>query len=133
MKISKQARREAKALFRSCMVEGIPDDNRVRQCVAQVLSARPRGYLAILNHFQRLMKLDLERRNAHIESVVPLDATAQAGIRSNLERRYGRGLNYTFSQNPTLLGGVRVQVGSDVYDGTVLARLNEVRAAFESA
>jgi F0F1-type ATP synthase delta subunit len=30
----------------------------------------------------------------------------------------------TFTENPTLLGGVRIQVGSDVYDGSIRARLN---------
>jgi F0F1-type ATP synthase delta subunit len=42
-------------------------------------------------------------------------------------------LNYRFSQVPALLGGVRVQVGSDVYEGSIRARLNEVQRAFESA
>ena len=65
MKISKQARREAKALFRSCMVErrarreqGAPGRRR------RLLRAKPRGYLAILSHFQRLVKLDIDRRTA---------------------------------------------------------------------
>ncbi len=133
MKITKQARREAKQLFRSCLKEGLLDDNRVRQAVVQMLSVRPRGYLAILGHFQRLVKLDEDRRAARIESVIPLDASAQAAIKANLIRRYGAGLNFTFTQNPALLGGMRVRIGSDVYDGTIRARLNEVQQAFESA
>jgi F-type H+-transporting ATPase subunit delta len=133
MKITKQARREAKHLLRSCIVDGVLDDNRVRQVVDQVLSARPRGYLAVLAHFQRLLHLELERRRARVESAVALSAPAQAQVRASLERRYGRGLEFEFSENPTLLGGMRVQVGSDVYDGTVRNRLNQLREAFESA
>jgi F-type H+-transporting ATPase subunit delta len=133
MKISKQARREAKQLFRSCQVNGLLDENRVRQAVVQVLAARPRGYVAVLTQLQRLVKLDMERRMARVESATPLTGPAQAEIKSNLERRYGPGLTFEFAQNPALLGGVRVQVGSDVYDGSVRTRLNEVREAFESA
>jgi F-type H+-transporting ATPase subunit delta len=133
MKITKQARREAKQLFRSCLVNGVLDENRVRQLVVQVLAAKPRGYLSVLSHFQRLLKLDQDRRSARIESMTPLDPAVQASIRSSLERRYGAGLNYSFMQNPGLLGGVRIRVGSDVYDGSVLARLNEIRQSFESA
>lgn len=133
MKITKQTRREAKELFRVCLVNGVLDENRVRQSVEQLLSVRPRGYMGILTHFQRLVKLDLERRSARIESVIPLPAPMQSAIQSNLEQQYGRGLQYSFVQNPALLGGVRIKVGSDVYDGTIQARLDEVRKAFETA
>jgi F-type H+-transporting ATPase subunit delta len=133
MKISKQARRGAKQLARSCLVNGLLDENRARQAVNQLLAVRPRGYFAILTHFQRLLKLDAARRLARVESAVPLSPPLQAALKANLERRYGAGLTFQFSQTPALLGGVRVQVGSDVYDGSIRARLNEVREAFESA
>jgi F-type H+-transporting ATPase subunit delta len=69
MKVSKQARRGAKELFRSCLVDGLLDEGRVRQAVQQVVEVKPRGYLAILTHFERLVELDLERRNARISTV----------------------------------------------------------------
>jgi F-type H+-transporting ATPase subunit delta len=133
MKASKQARREAKALFRSCQVDGLVDEARARQAVDQILNARPRGFLAILGCFHRLLKLDSERRLARIESAVPLSGEMEAALRSRLEQQYGRGLQFRLSQNPALIGGVRIQVGSDVYDGSIRARLNEMREAFESA
>jgi F-type H+-transporting ATPase subunit delta len=133
MKITKQARRGAKQLFRSCLVNGLLDENRALQAVSQTLALRPRGYMALLAHFQRLLQLDADRRLARIESAIPLSAEIQAAVRSSLERRYGPGLNFNFSQNPALLGGMRVQVGSDVYDGSIRTRLNRVKEAFESA
>jgi len=48
------------------------DEAKVRQIVQQVIAAKPRGYVAILSHFQRLVKLDLDRRTARVESPVPL-------------------------------------------------------------
>ena len=123
MKISKQARRDAKELFQSCRVDGLLDENKVRQAVTRVIAAKPRGYVAILSHFQRLLKLDLERRTARIESPVALADAQQASVKANLRRRYGEGLIFAFSQTPGLIGGLRVQVGSDVFDGSVQARL----------
>jgi len=102
----------------------------VRQAVQQVIAQKPRGYLAILAHFQRLVKLDLDRRTARVESPVPLSEAQQASIQANLTRRYGAGLTYTFAQNPTLIGGLRVQVGSDVFDGSVRARLGMLEETF---
>ena len=130
MTISKQARREAQQLFRSCQVNGLLNGERVRRVVLQVIAAKPRGYLAILSHFKRLVKLDLERRSARIESAVPLTAELQASVENNLARLYGAGLNLSFAQNPALIGGLRIKVGSDVYDSTVQGRLAALQESF---
>lgn len=130
MKISKQARREAKVLFRSCQENGGLDENRVRQVVQQVIAGKPRGYIAILSQLARFVKLDQERRTAKVESAVPLTAEAQASLRNNLAQLYGPGLNLSFGQNPALLGGLRIQIGSDVYDGSVQGRLQRLEESF---
>jgi F-type H+-transporting ATPase subunit delta len=128
MKISKQERRDGRELFRSCMANGVLDENRVRKAMRAVAEKKPRGYVAVLSHFHRLVRLELLRRTARIESATPLTPQTQAQIQNDLGRKYGQGLTFTFSQNPGLIGGIRVQVGGDVYDGTVQGRLNELRA-----
>ena len=72
MKISKRAKREAKQLFRFCLVDGMLDENRVRHAVQHLLAAGRRNCPAILSHFERLVKLDLSRHMATIESATPL-------------------------------------------------------------
>ena len=130
MKISKQARRDAKQLFRSCVNNGMLDEARVRQAVQAVIAQKPRGYAAILSQFARLVKLDLARRTARVESAIALSPEQQATVERDLGSKYGPGLNIAYAQNPALLGGLRVQVGSDVYDGSVRARLESLREAF---
>ena len=130
MKISKHARREAKELFRCCLVDGLVDESRVRQVLQRVVASKPRGYLAILSRFQRLVKLDLERRTARVESAAPLAADLQNSVQASLGRVYGPGLNLTFAQDPSLIGGMRIKVGSDVYDGSIRARLRALQESF---
>ena len=130
MKISKQARRDGKELFRSCIVNGVLDENRVRQIVGKVIQAKPRGYIETLSHFERLLKLEVERRTARVESAVALTPDIQAEVTNKLGKIYGQGLNVSFSQNPALLGGLRIKVGSDVYDGSVQARLEDLVESF---
>jgi F-type H+-transporting ATPase subunit delta len=129
MKISKQARRDAKQLFNICKVNAVLDEGRVRQTVTEVIAKKPRGFVAILSHFHRLVKLDIERRSAHVESAVPASDALQQSVKANLAQRYGNGLNVTFAVNPSLIGGLRVKVGSDVFDGSVKARLAELESA----
>ena len=123
MKISKQARRDARELFRICMVQGALDENRARKAVAAVIQTKPRGYVAILSHLERLFRLEIARRTATIESATPLPPQSLALIQSDLIRQYGPGLDFQFTHNAALIGGVRIQVGGDVYDGTVQGRL----------
>lgn len=130
MKISKQARRDAKQLFNVCKVSGVLDENRVRQTVGAVIAQKPRGFVGILSHFQRLVKLDIERRSAHVESAVATSEALQQSVKANLAQRYGQGLSVTFAVNPSLIGGLRVKVGSDVFDGSVKARLAELETNF---
>ena len=75
----------------------------------------------------RLVKLDLERRSARVESVIALDDAQQNNVKAVLTKRYGAGLNFTFAQNPSLIGGMRIKVGSDVFDGSIQARLAQLQ------
>jgi F-type H+-transporting ATPase subunit delta len=130
MKLTKQAKRDSKSLFRSTFTNGVMNEAKVRAAVRAVLEQKPRGYVAILEHLKRLVKLEQDRRTARVESAVPLSPDQQNGVSSSLERLYGRGLNISFTQNPALVGGLRVRVGSDVYDGSIAARLHELEEAF---
>src|SRR5580658_10095907 len=104
MKISKQARRDARELFRTCMVQDALDENRARKAVSAVIKTKPRGYIAILSHLQRLFRLEVARRTATIESAVPLPTLVQVEIQDDLIRRYGPCLDFHFTQNPALIG-----------------------------
>lgn len=130
MKITKQAKREAKQLFRYCLLNGLLDENRVRKVVQYAIAAGHRNSAAIVSHFVRLLKLELVRRTATVESAAPLPPDLQAAIEAGLTRRYGPGLTTAFAQRPELIGGMRIQVGSDVYDSSVRAALAALEKSF---
>jgi F-type H+-transporting ATPase subunit delta len=130
MKITKRAKREAKQLFRVCLVNGVLDETRVRHVVQRVVAAGQRDGPAVLSHFGRLVKLDLARHTATIESAAPLPGDLQASVAAGLARRYGPGLTTAFAHRPALIGGMRIQVGSDVYDGSVRAGLAALENSF---
>lgn len=130
MKTTKQARREAKQLFRLCLVNGLLDERRVRQVVQRVIEAKRRGYLVLLSHFHRLVKLDHDRHTAEVESAAPLSADLRASVQAGLESVYGPGIDILFAHRPALIGGMRVKVGSDVYDGSVQSGLAALERSF---
>jgi len=127
---TKKAQQQAKQLFRLCVVNDLLDQNRARQVVQHVAHAGYRACPAILGHFLRLVKLDCARHTANIESATPLPADLLVAIQGGMARRYGPGLTTAVALSPSLIGGVRIQVGSDVYDGSVRAGLAALERTF---
>lgn len=127
MKISKESRRTSRQLFRFCLVNGKLDETRVRAVVSKLATEKPRGYIGILETFSHQVAAEVERQRAIVESATPLDAMLQANLKTSLARKYGRELALEFQVKPELLGGIRVKVGSDVWDGTVKARLEALK------
>jgi len=130
MKTTRQLKREAKQLFRLCLVDGKVDEGIARRVVEAVLQLRRRGYVTLLGHFQRLLKLEFARHTAEVESAVPLPADLQSKVQSGLKDVYGPGITALFAQNPRLIGGMRIRVGSDVYDGSVQSELAALERSF---
>ena len=130
MKIRRQAQREAKQLFQACHVEGNLSEDKVREAVKLLTKKKPRDYVAVLSHLHRLVKLDVQRRTADVQSAVALNDSQQNQVKENLAKLYGNNLSYSFTENAELLGGMRVKVGSDVYDGSVRTRLAKLEESF---
>ncbi len=61
---------------------------------------------------------------------MPLPPDIRAQLEAGVARLYGPGIVTAFAEDPALLGGVRITVGSDVYDGTVRAGLAALEARF---
>lgn len=123
MKISREARRLARELFRLCLVDGRLDPARVSQISERVATEKPRAYLQILKELARLVRLELDRRHSIIESATPLDDATAAGIVKSLKLKFGDDITTEFRTSPELLGGLRVKLGSDVWDGSISNRL----------
>ena len=130
MKGSKQSRRDAKQLFQSCQVDGALDEGRVRQAVALLIEKKPRGYFGTLQELQRLVKLDVNNRSARVESAVALSEAQQQEVRASLGRLKGTDVEVEFAESADLIGGMRVKLGDDVYDGSVKTRLSRLAESF---
>jgi F-type H+-transporting ATPase subunit delta len=123
MKTTAKVRRDAKRLFRMCLIEGKLDEQRVQLAAERVLGLKRRGYIALIKELQRLIKLDCAGHTAEILSAEVLSDDVRRRIQAALEESYGVGITTSFSHDPALIGGMRIKVGSDVYDGSIRTRL----------
>jgi len=123
VKISKEIRQAARDLVRASFVDGVLDREKVQAVVHSISEKKPRSYIHLLEDYRRLLRLELDKHRATIESAAELDPEVRREIVSGLEKKYGAGLTTDYVINPNLLGGVRVRVGSDVWDSSVRSRL----------
>jgi F-type H+-transporting ATPase subunit delta len=131
MKTSTKIRQDAKRLFRLCLVADKMDEQRVRLVTDRVLGNKHRGYIVLLTEFLRLIKLARAAQTAEILSAEPLADDFRLRVQAALERSYGAGIATSFVHDPALIGGMRIKVGSDVYDGSVRTRLTSLERRFE--
>ncbi len=127
MKASKETRRLARELLRGSFKDGRLDAARVSGFVRSMIEKKPRDYVRALEMYQRLLRLEVEKRHATIESASALDEKARTEMIGNLKRRYGNDLTTEFRIKPELLGGMRIRVGSDVWDSSVQNRLQRLQ------
>jgi F-type H+-transporting ATPase subunit delta len=123
MKSSRKIRQASRQLFRLCLDGGVLNETRARQIAHRIATSRRRNSLALLTDFRRRVRLDRDRHRVLVASATPLDAVLREGITATVARRYGAGLQPSFEVDPALIGGLRIRVGSDVYDGSLRARL----------
>lgn len=91
--------------------------------------AKPRGR-RLLPTIELLLAAAAERRNrqvANVTAAVELSAAQRTRLANILKDAYGREVHINVAVDPKVLGGIRVQVGAELVDGTVLARLDEAR------
>ena len=128
MKINKEVRQLSRQLLRSSFTDGQLDRGRVAALVKSLIEKKPRNYIAVLDAYKRLLRLEIEKRSAVIETATELAPEAARQIVDNLKRKYGQDVSAQFTVNPELLGGMRIRVGNDVWDSSVRNRLQRLQA-----
>jgi len=127
MKINKETRQLSKELMRASFTDGRLDNGRIASLVISLIKKKPRNYIKVLEAYKRLLRLEVEKRSATIETASEVAPEASAQIVANLKRKYGNDLATRFVVNKELLGGMRIRVGSDVWDSSVRNRLHRLQ------
>ena len=120
----------ARRILRMCQTDGKLDEANLLKCIRKVAADKPRDYRGILSALKRLVRLEVERRHVVVESATDLDTASRERVSAGLAGKYGSDLTYEFRVNPELLGGLKVRVGNDVFDGSVKGRLDRLAQAF---
>jgi len=129
MKVSKASREFATRVFRLCLENGSLNEEKLSQSLTFLSNNKPGDYLGVLTALKRLVRLDVDKRTAYIESAEALVAAETARIETALKAKHGENLIFQYATNPELIGGLKVRVGSQIFDGTVQSKIQRLADA----
>ena len=127
MKLNKEIRQVSRKMLQASFTDGQLDPGRISSLVDSLVTRKPRNYIDALKNYKRLLRLELEKRHATIETASEVDSAVRSEIEANLKSKYGNDLSTEFQVDRELLGGMRIRVGNDVWDGSVRNRLERLQ------
>ena len=121
-----QASAAAKATLAEKLVPGVSEEAKV--LITQAVT-QPRGIKAtrLVERFAELAAKRQQRWIATVSVTRPLTPTQLARLQAGLNAMYGRELKVNVNVDPALIGGIRVQIGDEVLDASVITRLGELQ------
>jgi len=106
------------------------DEARVKIVLDEISHAFPSQVLRpILKAFYAAVARELRFSEAKIEFAGTLPAGTETALAAHFSEIYGRIVVPVAEENPALLGGLRVQVGDDIYDASLACALAKLRAS----
>ena len=89
MKINKEIRQLSRGMLRASFTDGQIDRGKITALVQSLVTKKPRHYIDVLQHYKRLLRLEIEKRHARIESMMPLSPDTASRITDRLKKKYG--------------------------------------------
>jgi F-type H+-transporting ATPase subunit delta len=87
----------------------------------------------ILDEYHVVADADAGYAEAEITSARTLDGSDRTQLEDQVSKLVGSRIRVTYKEDPTLLGGAVVRVGSTVYDGSIRAQLQQLKQKLVSA
>jgi F-type H+-transporting ATPase subunit delta len=125
----KQVQQLSRQLFKLSLVDGVLSAERVAGVLEYVEKHPPAHPLAVLKAYRRLIGTEVARGRADIEHAGEIHPTLVEQIASVMTKKYGRKITGTTRRNDTLLAGLRIRIGDDVYASSVASQLAALAGA----
>lgn len=118
---------EDRAELVTSLLSGKATPEALRLARQAVLAPRGRKFDRVMEDYQAVAAKRREQLTATVTSAVPLDQGQRERLAGALGRIYGDSVQLNVVLDPEILGGIRVQIGDEVVDGTILRRLDDAR------
>ena len=118
---------DAKADLVGRLLQGKVSAETARLARQSVLAPRGRKFDRTFRDYLALAAKRREQLTAVVTAAVDLDEAQRQRLSNALQGIYGRPIQLQLVIDPRVVGGIRVQIGDEVVDGTVLRKLEGAR------
>lgn len=125
----KKAQQTARQYFKLSLVDGVISQERVSGVLQYLEKNPPSNLLLVLKCYQRLVAAELAKSVAVVEHAGTVDNSVLKGIAAAFTKHYKRAISAVSSPRPSLIAGLRVKIGDDVYESSVAGRLRALAEA----
>jgi F-type H+-transporting ATPase subunit delta len=126
---AKVAQQLARQLFSISMVDGAVSAERVTGVLEYVDKRQPENPVMVLKAYQRLVATELAKRVALVEHAGAINDALLGAIGAAMTKRYSRPVVATSRPSASLIAGLRVRVGDDIYESSVASQLAALASA----
>ena len=126
MKRDKKITQLAKKLVELSKDNGVVTDAKVSEVLAGLKQVQHRHHLTVLKTFLSYLRREVALQTAVVSTPGALSDDALKAIEATYSKIYGRPISAVTQQDTSLIAGVRVRVGDDVYDASVAGRLQRL-------
>ena len=123
MRASKKSQQFARQLFRLSLADGQVSAERVSGVLASLGQHPPRQPLAVLKHYHRLVAVQLAKNRALVEHAGAIHDGILRAIAAVLAQKYQRPVTAVAQPNLGLIAGLRIRIGDDVYESSIVGQL----------
>tara|TARA_B110000967_G_scaffold50123_1_gene51246 strand:+ start:1187 stop:1582 length:396 start_codon:yes stop_codon:yes gene_type:complete len=126
MKRDQKITRLAKKLVELSKDNGVVTEAKVGEVLAGLKQVQHRHHLTVLKSFLNYLRREIALQTAVVSTPAALSDEALKAIEATYSKMYGRPVTAVTKQDTSLIAGVRVRVGDDVYDASVAGRLQRL-------
>ena len=126
MKRDQKITRLAKKLVELSKDKGVVTEAKVAEVLDALKQVQHRHHLTLLKTFLNFLRREIALQTALVATPTALSASTLQAIEATYTKLYDRPIKAVTQQDPSLIAGVRVRVGDDVYDASVSGRLQRL-------
>lgn len=116
----------AKKLVELSREDGIVTESSVNEVLDGLKKAELRHKLLVLKTYLHYIRRAVAEQTAVVATPGALSQDALSAIETNFSRIYNRSITAVTSEDASLIAGVRIRIGDDVYDTSVAGRLKRL-------
>jgi len=106
--------------------KGVVTESKVTDVLSGLKKAEIRHYLSVLKTYLKLLRREVALQTAVVSTPGELSESALEEIAAKYSKLYGRSIQATTATDDSLIAGVRVRVGDDVFDASIAGRLQRL-------